>query len=120
MRMVILLEDVREKLPIKTIPNVIGDPTYKAINELREALYVNAATRPTTLGEGEMATSGSIMDAAVYANLYKTAYTKPKEPRSYAQHGKGNIAAVQADANVIQKKAHSVYYLNDNVDVSLM
>ena len=118
--MVILLEDVREKLPIKTIPNVIGDPTYKAINELREALYVNAATRPTTLGEGEMATSGSIMDAAVYANLYKTAYTKSKEPRSYAQHGKGNIAAVQADANVIQKKAHSVYYLNDNVDVSLM
>ena len=44
------VEDIREKLPIKTIPNRIGEPTYKAINEMREALYVNAATIPTTIG----------------------------------------------------------------------
>ena len=38
-----LVEEVRAKLPIKTIPNIIGDTTYKAINELRDALYTDAA-----------------------------------------------------------------------------
>ena len=32
------IEDIRAKFPIKTIPAIIGDPTYKAINEVREAL----------------------------------------------------------------------------------
>ena len=72
MRMVILLEDVREKLPIKTIPNVIGDPTYKAINELREALYVNAADILTTIGGGRNCNAELIMDAAVYDNILVT------------------------------------------------
>ena len=45
--MTMSVEDVRKKFPIKNIPNTIGDPTYKAINELREALYSNAAVIPT-------------------------------------------------------------------------
>ena len=47
-----LVEDVRAKFPIKNIPNVIVEPTYKAINELREALCENTAAIPTTLGGG--------------------------------------------------------------------
>ena len=39
--MEILVKDVRAKVPIATIPNIIGDPTYRAINELIEALYAN-------------------------------------------------------------------------------
>ena len=45
-------EDIREKFPIKNIPNIIGEPTYKAINKLRGGLYVNAAVIPTTLRGG--------------------------------------------------------------------
>ena len=30
-----LVEDVRAKLTIKNNPNIIGEPTYKATNELR-------------------------------------------------------------------------------------
>ena len=55
--MTMSVEDVRAKFPIKNIPYIIGEPTYKAIYELREALYANATTIPTTLGGGATATS---------------------------------------------------------------
>ena len=52
-----LVEDVRAKFPIKTIPNIIGEPNYKSIKELREALYVNAAAiTPTLRGGGTTVT----------------------------------------------------------------
>ena len=44
-----LVEDIWEKFPIKTIPEIIGEPTYKAINKVREALYANASAILTTL-----------------------------------------------------------------------
>ena len=50
--MTMSVEDIRGKFTIKTIPAVIGSPTYKAINEVLEALYANAAAIPTTLGGG--------------------------------------------------------------------
>ena len=37
--MTMSVEDVRAKSPIKSIPTLIGDMSYKAINEMREALY---------------------------------------------------------------------------------
>ena len=56
--MKMLVEDIREKFLIKTIPNIIGEPSYKAINDLRGALYENASAIPKTLGggRGKMAT----------------------------------------------------------------
>ena len=55
--MTIPVEDIRAKFPIKTIPKIIGEPTYKATNNLREALYANTAAIPTALvGGGEMST----------------------------------------------------------------
>ena len=47
-----LVKDIRSKLPIKTIPKIIGELTHKAINELRWALYANAAAIPPTLRRG--------------------------------------------------------------------
>ena len=47
-----LVEDIREKFTIKTTPKIIGDPTYKAINNQREALYANASAIPTTFRGG--------------------------------------------------------------------
>ena len=48
-RMTMSVEYVRAKLTIKTIPNIIGETSYKAINEIREALYGNAAAIPISL-----------------------------------------------------------------------
>ena len=43
------VKDARGTFPIKNITHIIGDPNYKSINELREAMYANAAAIPTTL-----------------------------------------------------------------------
>ena len=51
------VDDIRDKFPNKKILRIIGDPTYKAINELREAIYSNAAVIPKPLeGAGVLAT----------------------------------------------------------------
>ena len=47
-----LIKDIRAKFSTKTIPGIIGDPAYKAINKLREVMYANEAAIPTTLGGG--------------------------------------------------------------------
>ena len=51
-----LVKDIRAKLPVKTIPEIFGDLTHKAINELRGVLYANAATIPTMLRRGAKCT----------------------------------------------------------------
>ena len=111
-----LVEDIREKLPIKNIPAIIGETIYKAINEVWEVLYANAASIRSTLGEGRNGLIGIIMEGAVYANVSTTAYTRPTEPGPYKQHGQGDSAAAQADANAIHKEGRRIYDLNENVE----
>ena len=98
-----LIEGVRAKLIIETIPNTFGDPTYKAMNELREALYANAASVPTTIRGGANRLVGILMDTTVYMNVAAMAYTRPEKTGPYAQHGVRDSAAAQADANAICK-----------------
>ena len=50
--MSISFEYVRARFPIKNTTKIIGELTYKAINDLREALYENEAAIPTMLGGG--------------------------------------------------------------------
>ena len=52
----------------------------------------------------------------MYANVETTAYTRPTEPGPYAQHGPGDSAAAQADANAIHKEGRRIYDLEENVD----
>ena len=52
-----MVKDRRWELPIKNAPTMIDEPTYKAINDMMEALYVNANSIPATLGGGAMAKS---------------------------------------------------------------
>ena len=47
-RMTMLIKDIRKKLSIRTIPAIICELTYKAINKVRKVLYKNSA--PWTLG----------------------------------------------------------------------
>ena len=63
------VEEIRAESPIKTIPEIIGEPTYKAINEVREALYTNSAAILMNLGGGRNGRIGLIMDASVYAKV---------------------------------------------------
>ena len=43
------------------------------------------------------------MDGAVYVNISTTAYERPMETGTYAQHGPGESEAAQANANLIHK-----------------
>ena len=113
------VEEIREKLPIKNIPAIVGEPTYKAINKVREALYENSGAIPTTLGRERNGHIGLIMYAEVYANVLTMAYASPTEPGSYSQHGTGNSEATQANANVIHKEGRIIYDLDKNVDAEL-
>ena len=77
------------KLPIKTIPRIIGEPTYKDINNLWKVMYANASAIPTTLRGGRNGHIGLLMDASVYSNVATVAYTRPTEKFTCAQHGPG-------------------------------
>ena len=67
------VRDIRSKFLIKIIPEIIGGPTYRAVNKVCEALYANASAIPTTLGGGHNGHIGLIMDAALYDNVSTTA-----------------------------------------------
>ena len=59
------------------------------------------------------------MDAAVYANVATTSYATPTDPGPYAQHGPGDSAEAQSDANTIHKYGTRIYDLDKNVDAAL-
>ena len=114
-----LVKDIRAKLPIKMILGIIGNPTYKAINKLREALYANAAAIPKMLRGGCNGHIGLLIDASVYGNVATKAYASPTEPVPYAQHGPGDSEAARSDTNGIHNKGRIIYNLDSNVDVAL-
>ena len=84
------VEDISAKFHIKTIPRIIGEPIYKAINKSREAMYKNVAAIPTEIGGGINGPIGLIVDEVVFANVATTAYASPTEPGPYAQHRPGD------------------------------
>ena len=67
-------------------------------------MYANAAAVPADLGRGCNGPIGLITDAAFYANVSTTSYTRPTEPGPYAQHVPGDLAAAQSDACKIHKE----------------
>ena len=77
--MTISVKYIRSKLPLKNIPRIIVEPTYKAINKLMEALYENSATIPTALRRRRNGHIGLLTDAAVYANVATTAFAWPTD-----------------------------------------
>ena len=98
-----LVEYIRAKFPIKTIPKIIGETTYKAINKMRGGLYANTAAIPTALRGVQNGHNGLLMDTSVYESVSTTGYTRPTEPGPYAQHGTGKTAAAWDDTNAIHK-----------------
>ena len=113
------VKEIRAKFPIKTILKILGEPNYKAINELIEVLYANAASIPTTLGGGRNGHIGLLMDVAVYDNAATTSYARPTDPGPYAQHSTGNSAVARADANSIHKEGRKIYDLDKKLDAAL-
>ena len=72
--MVLSVEDVVAKLPMKTMPKIDGEPDYGNINTMMQLLYGNAALLPTTLGGGQHVHIGIIMTPQLYTTLANTPY----------------------------------------------
>ena len=117
--MKISVKGIREKFPIKTTPEIIGEPTYKAINEVQMVMYINAASILTTLGGGRNRHIGLIIDAALYANASTTSYAKPTNPVPYAHRGPGDSAAEPSDENDMHKEGKRIYNLDNKVDTAV-
>ena len=65
------------KVPIKVIPNIIGEIDYGYINEMVLNLYGNAVTNPTTLGRVRKRYAGIIMRPELCTTLSQTTCTFP-------------------------------------------
>ena len=75
------VDDIIAKFPMKTLPILSGEPDYASINIMVQFLYSNAASLPTTLGDGQHGHIRLITTHLLYTTLApNTAYTAPIEP----------------------------------------
>ena len=73
----------------KIILMIIGEPAYKDINKLWEVMYANASAISTKIRGRRNGHIGLLMGVSVYSNVATTAYARPTEKVTYAQHGPG-------------------------------
>eukprot|EP00957_Ditylum_brightwellii_P001268 99700-Ditylum_brightwellii.AAC.1 len=73
-------DKIKAKFPHPTLQQVEGKPDYTAINTIMQQLYENAATIPSSLGEGAHGHIGLVMEPKLYSSLFATAYNAPSAP----------------------------------------
>ena len=78
--MVLSVDDIVAKFPMKTMPKIDREPKYGNINTMMQLLYGNAASLPTTLGGGQHGNIGIIMTPQLYTTLANTPYKSPTDP----------------------------------------
>ena len=66
------VDDIVAKFPTKILPPIPGKPDYDCISQLNQLIYGNAATLPTTLGDGAHGQIGLIIKATLYMTLSPT------------------------------------------------
>ena len=87
--MVLSVDDVVAKFPMKTMPKIDGEPDYGNINTMMQLLYDNAASLPSTLGGGQHGHIGIIMTPQLYTTLANTPYKSPTHPGITPTHVTG-------------------------------
>ena len=102
--MVLSVDNVVSKFPIKTIPTIDGEPDYNTINKIMQLLYGNAASLPTTLGGGQHGHIGIIMTPQLYTTLAATPYESPPDPGITPIHAIGASAEIRQTKFLIHKE----------------
>ena len=70
--MVLSVDDVVAKFPMKTMPKIDGEPNYINSNTMMQLLYENATSLPSPLGGGQHGHIGIIMTPQWYTTLANT------------------------------------------------
>ena len=78
--MMLSVDKIVAKFPIKILPIITGKPDYESINHMVQTLYSNAASLATPLSSKAHGHIGIIMRQALYSTLTATPYTSPPYP----------------------------------------
>jgi hypothetical protein len=71
---------ITENFPHKTIPPIVGQPTYEAIKELHMKLNENAVKVYSNLGNGSLGYLGVTVTPAIYNTLSTQPFVNPPNP----------------------------------------
>ena len=107
--MVLSVDDVVAKFPMKAMPKINQEPDYRNINTMMQLLYGNAASLPTTLGGGQHVHLGIIMTPQLYTTLVSTPYKSPPDPVITPTHATGALAAIQQTYFLEHKEERRIY-----------
>ena len=117
--MVLSVDDIVSKFPIKTLPIITSEPNYESINKMVQTLYGNAASLSTTLGGGQHGHIGLIMTPTLYATLTETPYNEPNDPGVLPFIPPGSTAAARELINLQYKEERRIYDQHTNMDDAL-
>ena len=71
------IEEIATKFPFKTLPIIDGDPDYASLSEMTRALYGNATSLPTMLGDSAHGHMGMIVKDKLYTTTVVMAWDQP-------------------------------------------
>ena len=107
--MVFSVDDVVSKFPMKTMPEINGEPDYGNTNTMMQLLYGNTALLPTTLGGGQHEHIGIIMTLQLYTTLANTPYESPPNPGITPTHAIGALAEIRQTNFLVHKEERRIY-----------
>ena len=107
--MVLLVDDVVAKFPMKTMPKIDGEPDYGNINTMMQLLYGNTTSLPTTLGGGQHGHISIIMTPQLYTTLANTPYESPTNNGITPTHATGASAAIRQTDFLEHKEERRIY-----------
>ena len=107
--MVLSVDDVVSKFPIKTMPKINGEPDYNTINTMMQLLYGNAASLPTSLGGGHHGHIGIIRTPQLYTTLATMPYESPPNLGITPTHAIGALAKILQTNFLIHKEERKIF-----------
>ena len=108
--MVLSVDEVVAKFPMKTMPKIDGEPDYGNINTMMWLLYVNAASLPTTLVGVQHGHIGIIVTPQLCATLANMPYESPPDPGITPTHATGASTAIRQTDFLENKEERQIYY----------
>ena len=117
--MSLTVENIVAKFPVKTLPQIHGEPDYESIKAIQDILYGNAASLPTTLGGGNHGHIGLIMTPALYLTLSATAYVEPADPGPPPVVATNAAGGTRDNAIRVHNESRRIHDNNVNMDAAL-
>ena len=117
--MVLSVDNVTAKFPMKGMPKIGGEPNYVTINTMMQLLYGNSASLPTTLGGGQHGHIRIIMIPQLYTTLANTPYESPPDPGITPNHATGASAAIRKTDFLVHKEERRIYENHQTMEDAL-